>query len=52
MSIDWKELKRIQDAKAELGFGLEHLPVCICTQGPEGVILDYDCGRSIARREA
>lgn len=47
MNIDWQELKRIQDSKPPL----EHLPVCICTQGPGGVILDHDCGRALARRD-
>jgi hypothetical protein len=48
MSFDWKEIKRVQDSKEPL----EHLPVCICTMGPEGVVLDHDCGRAIARRDA
>lgn len=45
MGIDWKHLKRLQEAEPPL----EHLAVCICTQGPEGVILDHDCGRALAR---
>ena len=48
MSIDWEHLKRLQ----ELEFpNMEHLEVCVCTQGPGGYILDYDCGREITRRQ-
>jgi hypothetical protein len=48
-AIDWAEVKRIQDEEFP---DMEHLDPCICTQGPGGVIIDYDCGRNIGRRRS
>jgi len=44
--MDWKLIKRQQDER----YGeLEHKDPCVCTMGPEGVVIDYDCGRDLAR---